>query len=341
MPSTGSYPSFSATPWLLCSTSDPSITCLGCLCRPLLFRAEYLRHDLRLRLQTDKLSNRDEPKKIHETRQGTKLRCRLMRQGKKLRWTMTVLQWVVLCSQTSTHSSLLKPHLISITASHDFLSLNIEMRRGQILLAIAKKKVTVSCANSQYKSLFGFFQWHAFRKLINKISKQKLLNSRKRAALPHKTPTRGGFVTAKKRNCQNNGKQSRIFSFELVNFLIMLFSFFPPINYVIINSPRIYSSLHLNKIQLSTTSILKSLFEAKKKTNYLSNFSWKKKNKMGKGGKSTFHHCPMQSKGNCRHAYTPDLSWPYCSAHQYVCYCKGERSHLKTENCYRCHSNVT
>lgn len=219
-------------------------------------------------------------RKIHETRQGTKLRCRLMRQGKKLRWTMTVLQWVVLCSQTSTHSSLLKRHLISITASHDFLSLNIEMRRGQILLAIAKKKGTVSCANSQYKSLFGFFQWHAFRKLINKISKQKLLKSRKRAALPHKTPNRRGFVTAKKRNCQNNRKQSRIFSFELVNFLMTLFSSFL-FNYVIINSPCIYSSLHLNKIQLSTTSILKSLFEAKKKkTSQI--FLEEKKKKWGK-----------------------------------------------------------
>ncbi len=76
MPSTGSYPSFSATPWLLCSISDPSITCLGCLCRPLLFRAEYLRHDLRLRLQTDKLSNRDEPKNTwDETRNKAEMQA--------------------------------------------------------------------------------------------------------------------------------------------------------------------------------------------------------------------------------------------------------------------------
>ena len=90
-------------------------------------------------------------------------------------------------------------------------------------------------------------------------------------------------MTAKKRNCHNNGKQGRIFSFELVNFLITLFSFFL-FNYAIINSPRIYSSLHLNKVPLSTTSTtstLKSLFEAKKKTNYLSIFSSKKKKQNG------------------------------------------------------------
>ncbi|EHK96302.1 hypothetical protein GLAREA_03700 [Glarea lozoyensis ATCC 20868] len=63
---------------------------------------------------------------------------------------------------------------------------------------------------------------------------------------------------------------------------------------------------------------------------------------MGKGAKSTVHHCPMKSKGGCRPALGGPKNRRYCSTHQTFCAtpsCKHIFPFLKTTDvCNSCGS---